>query len=193
MYCRVPTLWVVPLRIACRTLAMPKSITLTRPEPPTSMRFSGLRSRWMMGGSWPCAAPSAAAVCAAIETASGQASRPAAVSRSPHGLPLEELERHDQLSIHLRAGQAAHDVRMIEMRQDGHFVEEHLASGLGAAQLRAQHLERHPAPGQPLLGLVHLAHAALADQAADEVLADPVHGADRTHEPLPAVSTNRQE
>ena len=39
-----------------------------------------------------------------------------------------------------------------------------LAIGIGSRAMTRQHLDRHDAAHQPMLGLEHLAHAALADR-----------------------------
>ena len=88
------------------------------------------------------------------------------------GAPVEELERHHELPVDLARGQAAHDVGVLELREDLHFVEEQAPALLAPRQLGPEHLERHPALREPLLGLVDLAHPTFADHPPDDVLTD---------------------
>jgi hypothetical protein len=89
---------------------------------------------------------------------------------------LEELERHDELPVDLAGRQAAHDVGVLELREDLHLVEEEPPPLLALGQLGPQDLEGDAALGEPLLGLVDLAHPTFADHAADLVLANALHG-----------------
>src|SRR5690606_8233934 len=88
-------------------------------------------------------------------------------------LALEVLERHDELAVDLGAVQTADHVRIVEAGEDRHLVDELPTPGLAARQLAAQHLERDATSRQALLGLVDLAHPALADQPSDQEVPDP--------------------
>ena len=98
--------------------------------------------------------------------------RALAVHPRAQGLAVEVLEGHDQLAVGLGAVEAADDVGVVEAGEDRHLVDEGPPPGLAPGQLAAQDLERDPALGQALLGLVDLAHPALAEQPVDQEVAD---------------------
>lgn len=68
-------------RTGATSLAMPKSMTFTRP-PGRHMVFSGSRSRWTIGGRWAWAARNAEAICQAIPATSVHGSAPRCFSTS---------------------------------------------------------------------------------------------------------------
>ena len=76
-------------------LAMPKSVTITRPRAPSSRMLSGLMSRWMIESA--CAAPSASADSAMIRRTSSTGSLPRRRMRlatdSPSTYPMTKYTR----------------------------------------------------------------------------------------------------
>ena len=81
----------------------------------------------MIAGFCRWAALNADATCAVTATACAPGQPLALGQILAQGLAVEQLERHDQIAIDLGAGQAAHDVRVVELGQNGHLVEEHAA------------------------------------------------------------------
>ena len=173
---------------ASSTLAMPKSITLSAPPLALgrcTMTFSGLRSRWTIGGSCPCAdrerLGDARRRCS---TASGHGSAPRA-----RGAPARSVRPSRNSSTITSSPstsmrrEAPDDVRVLEVREDLHLVQEEPPPVLAPGELRAEHLERDAPLREPLLGLVDLAHPAFADEAADEVFAKLIHERDLPSRP----------
>jgi hypothetical protein len=74
----VPMATPIPVRVAPEVLesalAIPKSVTMTRPRVPSSRMLSGLMSRWMTERAW--AAPSASAVSFMMRRTSSTGSFP---------------------------------------------------------------------------------------------------------------------
>ena len=115
--------------------------------------------------------------------------------RVAQGAAAQVLERQHQLSVGLERGQAADDMRVLEPREDLHLAAKEAASVLAPCELGAHHLERDPATGEALLGLVDLAHPALADETPHLVLADPLHLAStaRAAKGSTAMASGRRE
>src|SRR5262249_24358602 len=67
------------------------------------------------------------------------------------------------------------DVRVLEVRENLHLVQEQPAALLTPGELGVEHLERDAPLREALLALVDLAHAAFPDQAADEVVTELFH------------------
>ena len=84
---------------------------------------------------------------------------------------VELLEDHDLLLLDLDAGQAADDVRIVDVGEDAHLAHKSAPALLAAGELRAQDLQGHGAVRQELFGGVDSGHTALTEEAADEVVA----------------------
>ena len=93
----------------------------------------------------------------------------------PQRPPVQVLEDHDELAVGLHRCEAPDEVRMLEVREDLHLVEEEAAPLLVTRQLWAEDLQRDTPLREALLRLVDLAHAALADEAPHQVFADSIH------------------
>jgi len=65
------------------------------------------------------------------------------------------------------------DVRVMRLRGGSRFIQEAALSGFGESLLR-QEFQRHQAFQARVLGLIHLAHASLADAAEDAIARDLV-------------------
>ncbi len=89
MNCGVPIATPTPVSVAPdedeSALAIPKSVTITRPRVPSRMMLSGLMSRWMIERPW--AAESASAVSFMIRRASSGGSLPRRLIRAPRDSP----------------------------------------------------------------------------------------------------------
>ena len=149
------------------TLAMPKSITLHGPRRLRgTMTFSGLRSRWTIGGSCPCAAASAdgdlRARCStrlaprqrAASVSVRGASRPSRYSSTRTSCPScssdARLRTTFGCSRCARICISFRNIRRPSSSRD---------------ELGLQHLQRDAPLREPLFGLVDAAHPTFADEA----------------------------
>ena len=174
MYSGVPMIWPVlvsppppVLRSAPPILAMPKSISRTRPLL-SRMMFEVLRSRWMMPTSWIACRPSA--VWIATSKASSCLEVAALVARELLDVgALDVLHRDVAHAAVLAVVVDAAHVAVRDLARELDLVAEALGHLAGVRELGAQHLDRHRLVELAVVGLVDHAHAALAERAQDLV------------------------
>ena len=148
-------------------LAMPKSVTITRPRDPSSRMLSGLMSRWMMESAW-------AALSASADSRhdpAGLLHRELAPPPDPAGHRLPVHVAHDEVdqAVAFADGMDRNDVGMAQLGRGLRLAGEPLADVLLERQLRRQHLDRDPALEPLVPGAIHHAHAAPPDLALDGV------------------------
>ena len=148
-------------------LAMPKSVTITRPRVPSSRMLSGLMSRWMIERAW--AALSASAVSFMIRRASSTGSLPRprirAATDSPSTIPHDEIDQPLALADRVDRD----DVGMREPGRRLRLAGESLADVLLEGELGRQHLDGHPALQPFVARAIDHAHAAAPDLALDRI------------------------
>ena len=115
-----------------------------------------------------CAWPSPRAACEMIVAASCIESLPRArTSLSQVG--ARHVLGHQKVDVAVVPGvERPHQVLVIELGLGADLAGE-AGDGVGRGAMPRQHLDRHDAAHQPVLGLEHLAHAALADRVDDLV------------------------
>ena len=153
--------------------ARPKSRILTWPLG-WSWMFPGFRSRWTT--------PVRVGEGEPVADLLHHRELPAEVRRGPAAdrlaqvAALEELHRHVGEAVLLAEVEDGDDVRVVELRRGlGLALEARRKSG-SSARARRDRLEGHVAVQERVVGLVDLAHRALADLPDDPVLADVGRG-----------------
>ena len=169
MYASVPS--AAPLRLASAgscTFATPKSSTFTVPERVT-IRLAGLMSRWMIR-CW-CACASACAACTATSSACCRSER-ALLQQPGQRLPLDVLD--DEVIEFVLASDVEQgaDVGMVQPRNEMGLAIEPCAEVRRRTQGAATRPSRRRCAIQAGVSrLVHLSHAANAQQGKDFVRA----------------------
>ena len=131
----------------------------------------GLRSRWTTPLA--CAKPRPSHSCSMMASLSPRCGV-ARADQVPEVAALEELHGHVDEAVLLAEVEDGDDVRVVELGgRLGLALEAAAEVGLGG-EGRGDRLDRDEAVQERVLGLVDLAHRALADLPDDPVLPDPV-------------------
>ena len=170
----VPTIRPVDVKCCVSrpiTRAMPKSSSLTRSvraRVRPIITLSGLRSRCRMPSE--CAAASASAVWLTMSDARMWLMTFSRSMIAGQRLALDELHRQvDQPLRRFAEVVDTGDVRMRDLAGVFRLAVEAADRGGVLGEPRAHHLHRHLPLHPDVLGQVHLAHAALAELAIDQV------------------------
>ncbi len=172
------------------TLEMPKSSTLTmglRPGCSARKRLEGLRSRCTMRSAWACA--SASQVSSRYLTASGMGSGPRVRKLVGEVAALQVLHDHERGAVveATDVDDAGHVLAM-DLRRRAGLAREALDDLGDALRVREQALDRDPLVELHVPGRDHDAHAALAEDPFDQVLASQDRADDRVrHNPCPRL------
>ena len=116
MYAAVPMVLLAPVSaVTSRSLAMPKSVSLSMPSR-VIIRFDGFRSRWMMPFSWACCR----ALTKLLDVADDflPAEPAAAGQHAVERFAVDELHRDERRLLVPPRGDQPHDVRMLELLED---------------------------------------------------------------------------
>ena len=148
-------------------LAIPKSVTMTRPRVPSSRMLSGLMSRWMTESAWAALSASAVSFMMRRTSSTGSWSPPA----DPGGHRLAVHVSHDEIHqpLALADGVNRDDVGMGQPGGGLGLPGEPLPDVLLKGKLGRKHLDGHPALKPLVSGAVHHAHPAPPDLAFDGI------------------------
>ena len=162
------------------SLATPKSSSLTSSAPSAvgiTITLSGLRSRWTTPTAWAAARPSQ--ICTSTASARGRSHAGACPLAQAHA--AEELHDDERRAVvELDEVGDVDDVAVADPVDGARLLEEPEHRVAAPRVVAAQELERDLAAELDVLGAVHVAHAALAEQLEDLVAAehrsDPIVG-----------------
>ena len=148
-------------------LAMPKSVTMTRPRVPSSRMLSGLMSRWMTESAWAALSASAVSFMMRRTSSDRQPAPPPDPARQRLAVHVAHDEVHQPLA--LADGVDRDDVGMGQPGGGLRLAGEALADVLLEGELGRQHLDGDPALEPLVAGAVHHAHPAAADLAFERI------------------------
>ena len=147
------------------SLARPKSRIFTRPSLVMN-RFSGFRSRCTMPFSCAAASPRATCNCVVDRLAGGKRPAPQALAQ---GLSFQQFGNHVRRALLVSNVEDGKNVGMIQRRRGACFLREALHAVAVSRKRCWQNLDGNGAVQPRIVGAIHFAHSARADQGLDLV------------------------